>query len=525
MADTGMDGGQLHNIGSMGPPPAPRRNYAEELEKTEQSITLALQEIDRNFARAHKIVATTIVPVIERYGQESRRVWQGAAFWKQFLEASANVSLSGYEEIAAPMEDEDGQQQPEEDEYDGERYPHDAYAQKLPVQYGDESTLQTVDGVKEEDSFNASTTDHDQAKTPRNKVLSSGSPKVKKEKSEQSMMDDDTSLGLPDPPSATTRIFMNQPATSGAGQMLPPRTPVHQHQDSLNFNSVASSPFNSKLDIIPADYHNSPSIHKESTSAGVMATTPGVLRHRVLDKNWKIQMTPGVSSTVKREDHGASNAATAATPHRIRGYTPSKPTGKQSFAARFDSSPLDGLEPPQLQTDIQFSPTPAIKKNPAKKNNTRQTNPATTTASFMTPRKEPTLAGAGDVGGAPKTPIQRFYAYNNELSDSSFGASTNNFEEDDDDEMDTTMKTPDRFAAHQRAAAAQGGHTQQHSFFDDDEDTSMNGFGLPDGMSPPVTMNFTVPSNVLQRTPAREAAQSMVKDILRGAGADDMELD
>jgi len=76
-------------------------------------------EIDHNFSRAHRIVTTSILPIVEQYAEHSRNVWDGSKvtsthhpahklrltispqFWKQFFEASANVSLSGYEELAA----------------------------------------------------------------------------------------------------------------------------------------------------------------------------------------------------------------------------------------------------------------------------------------------------------------------------------------------------------------------------------------------------------------------------------------
>merc|ERR1712000_455283 len=67
-------------------------------EKLEQSITLTLQEIDHNFSKAHRIVTTSILPLVEQYGENSRAVWEASKFWKQFFEASANVSLSGYED-------------------------------------------------------------------------------------------------------------------------------------------------------------------------------------------------------------------------------------------------------------------------------------------------------------------------------------------------------------------------------------------------------------------------------------------
>ncbi|KAL4934615.1 DASH complex subunit ASK1 [Aspergillus undulatus] len=70
----------------------------EELEKLEQSITLTLQEIDHNFSRAHRIVATGILPVVQQYSEASRDVREGAKFWKKFFEESANVALSGYGE-------------------------------------------------------------------------------------------------------------------------------------------------------------------------------------------------------------------------------------------------------------------------------------------------------------------------------------------------------------------------------------------------------------------------------------------
>ena len=76
----------------------------EELEKLEQSITLTLQEIDHNFSKAHRIVTSSILPIVEQYAEHSKAVWEGSKFWKQFFESSANVSLSGYEEQPSVLE-------------------------------------------------------------------------------------------------------------------------------------------------------------------------------------------------------------------------------------------------------------------------------------------------------------------------------------------------------------------------------------------------------------------------------------
>lgn len=70
----------------------------ERLERLEQSITQLMYEIDSNFSKCHRVITTNILPIVERYAENSSQVWEHSKFWKQFFEASANVSLSGYEE-------------------------------------------------------------------------------------------------------------------------------------------------------------------------------------------------------------------------------------------------------------------------------------------------------------------------------------------------------------------------------------------------------------------------------------------
>jgi len=50
----------------------------QELERLEQSITLTLQEIDHNFSKAHRIVTTSILPLVEQYGENSKAVWEAS---------------------------------------------------------------------------------------------------------------------------------------------------------------------------------------------------------------------------------------------------------------------------------------------------------------------------------------------------------------------------------------------------------------------------------------------------------------
>lgn len=83
----------------MARPSVAARNFSqtEELERLEQSITLTLQgmrlrawlqqesgnanyfaEIDHNFSKAHRIVTTSILPVVEQYGENSKAIWEAS---------------------------------------------------------------------------------------------------------------------------------------------------------------------------------------------------------------------------------------------------------------------------------------------------------------------------------------------------------------------------------------------------------------------------------------------------------------
>ncbi|KAF5101858.1 hypothetical protein D0Z00_000720 [Geotrichum galactomycetum] len=544
-------------------------NYAEELENTEQSITLCLQEIDRNFAHAQRIIASAIVPVVEQYGRESRKASDGARFWKSFLETSANVSLSGYEEIAINegAAAEISQQQEQMDE-------------GVPVHYNDEYSQLEQSEVAENEGNDEVGSDNNEINNVQNFneddvfTTAPGGSSARRGKEDSSE--------LPDPPS--TRLFASRPhkhphhsgraPTAGVfKQPAPPHarldfgdmTPTAAaaaaaglaREDTVS--SVASSPFNSN--ILPQD---------ESLSfAGVLGATPArsrnnnnnnnnndkndnnnnndddnnntdsiaspiVTRHTVLDKNWRIQMTPHkkkpvASSYSSSKHHAASAAATKTqTPHRIRGFREQVEFKKQSFAARFDSSPLDGLEPPQLHTDLS-SPTPRKKQNTGA---TINFGPAI----YATPRQRRRPSGTGPgveaadhihfTNNGPKTPIQRFYEEAAAAGDSSFGSEGSPVHTPSNPSR-TTPAAPGggggggTAVAHDAGTDRAGARGYNNTFQDDD--TSL--MGLPEGMSPPVTMQFTMPSDVPQRTPAREAAQSIVQDILRSAGANDYDLD
>lgn len=43
-----------------------------------RGCVLTRAEIDHNFSQAHRIVTTSILPLVEQYSENSRDVWEGA---------------------------------------------------------------------------------------------------------------------------------------------------------------------------------------------------------------------------------------------------------------------------------------------------------------------------------------------------------------------------------------------------------------------------------------------------------------
>ena len=73
-------------------------SLTDELEKLEQSITLTLQEIDSNFAKSHRIVTTSILPIVERYAKNSEAAWDGSKVsrsWNWFVLGADGGNSSG----------------------------------------------------------------------------------------------------------------------------------------------------------------------------------------------------------------------------------------------------------------------------------------------------------------------------------------------------------------------------------------------------------------------------------------------
>ncbi|KAM0259250.1 hypothetical protein ACHAQJ_003455 [Trichoderma viride] len=245
---------------------APRSlSLTEELEKLEQSITLTLQEIDHNFSKAHRIVTTGILPVVEQYGEHSRAVWEASKFWKQFFESSANVSLSGYEDQANENEDETSAAE-------------DSSAMR------DEFTIDMTADLDEE-ATRATAAGHQSALH-----------------GDESMLDDAELAGSTPRPPATRTVKANLSTLESSYEAMRREMEVEegggaasQESDEEDDSSVLFAQHTARLPDISTTPKGLPYLQTRDESV----QRPGhkdPLLHRILDKTYRLQATPHKSS-------------------------------------------------------------------------------------------------------------------------------------------------------------------------------------------------------------------------------------
>ena len=285
----------------------------EELEKLEQSITMTLQEIDHNFSRAHRIVTSQILPVVDEFAKHSENLWENSKFWKQFFEASANVSLNSYEESTNTEETL-------------------TETETTTTQTGEPSISSYLSTPSQIGAGNGA-----EFTTPAsNRTFST--------------FHGDESPNF-DTPQATPRAAA-QPAARVASYASPYEKIRREVQGSRREPStpstVPSTPLGQTMSEDPDEDESSilapPSTVKQK--AGHKSRTPAndPLMHRVLDKNYRIQATP--HSQVRLPTRGTG--AIAKTP------TTGRKVPTRDRPADLDSSPM--MEAPKLNTEIFTSP-------------------------------------------------------------------------------------------------------------------------------------------------------------------------
>ncbi|KAF2089584.1 hypothetical protein K490DRAFT_63721 [Saccharata proteae CBS 121410] len=291
----------------------------EELEKLEQSITLTLQEIDHNFSRAHRIVTGSILPIVEQYAKHSEAVWEGSKFWKQFFEASANVSLSGYEE---PTGDDATQQDETAVDQTTSAYDDTMAGDAAITRAGAEKTSKYDDEELDGTSILSSPTLANAHSTPRQPstrqaVSASFAEYTSPYQALKREMHGDTGNDV-----KTEQQFSSEDEEDPT-EALAPTTPGPARREALPDMSMTpgSSPFN--LDTQTQQYKDP-------------------LLHRMLDRTYRIAATP----------HTARKQAAAKT-----GTTPGT-ASRQRPRRDFDSSPMSSPDDaaPQLRAEIFSSP-------------------------------------------------------------------------------------------------------------------------------------------------------------------------
>ncbi|KAF3491944.1 uncharacterized protein GIQ15_01461 [Arthroderma uncinatum] len=321
----------------MSHPPTLQRNLTltEELEKLEQSITLTLQEIDSNFNRAHRIVTSSIIPIVEQYAENSKDVWEASKFWKQFFEASANVSLSGYEEQPPSEAGQDTTVNA-----DTTTTCDSTYQESESYATPSSEHIKLEHKIKDEDDPDLST------------LSLSPSHSTPRAKSMPHTMDDDDTTSRMEYSSAFDQHGEDLPAVESPLQLhdTGPRTPGKGKQP--NYNDIATPGTSSSTVFNPTSNFDLSIARKGDKTDPLM--------HRVLDKTYRVQATPLASSRKAPSSKGASRFGTV-TPLTSR--------------YKLDDSPLSSpeLEAPKLHTELFDSPM--IQRSARKRNTSKPRTP------------------------------------------------------------------------------------------------------------------------------------------------------
>ncbi|KAI9715941.1 MAG: DASH complex subunit ask1 [Chrysothrix sp. TS-e1954] len=301
-------------------PPRNNLTLTEELEKLEQSITLTLQEIDHNFSRAHRIVTSKIIPVVEQYARNSDAVWEGSKFWKEFFEASANVSLSGYEEATDQDETADLTETTQtQDEHDKTpmRARHGSETRGEPHEDdSDEITIPDSPSL----TINANTTPKNRRSDPSQKRA-------------RATAMGDAFADYPSPYETLKQDLEGTAVAKGKARAVDFGTPGPNVKDY-------------------AEIPGRPSPFMSTTKDAKAGQTADPLLHRVLDKNYRVQATPRTA----QKRHGGHIKATASTMTKV------EPRKSNNI---LDSSPMSSpIAAPQLRAEIFGTPVRSAPRTP-----------------------------------------------------------------------------------------------------------------------------------------------------------------
>ncbi|KAK6336742.1 DASH complex subunit ask1 [Orbilia javanica] len=479
--------GILQPGGSMGAnPAAPRQlSLTEELERLEQSITLTMQEIDRNFSQCHRIITHSIMPIVDKYAEHSRDVCNNISFWKSFFEDSAEIALGGYgQQEAVPA---GGMSPQNETTAYEESQTHGGEEEEGRTEF---TALRDMDMTVDHEGDE---TEHHQDRTMTLDESDSTGPEFEEEDEEESILAS-MNLGKARRPEARPKQATKWAAMQSPFDKLKQEVRSQQQQQQQQQQQAARRKYSMDDSMDEDDSMIPPplpagmegiSFDTKSSSAFDPPTTPEELRQkpsrrlvtssRVLD-SFEDDDSPFAPQTARRiqtskvptrradpilHQTADTNWRIQATPHKTpRKFATATVTPKHRVIPSFqDSSPMSSPPPPQITT--VFSPVNTIKRF------------------NIQPRQKPGTQSTYQAYKDPKTPITAKKRW--ETLDPK------------------TMTAKDLL--------------MDDEFDDDDEDDFKKL-----GFSPPVTMQFTLPPSKLMQTPAKKASKMLVNDIMRSAG-------
>ncbi|KAK7749964.1 hypothetical protein SLS62_008073 [Diatrype stigma] len=486
----------------------------EELERLEQSITLTLQEIDHNFSKAHRIVTGSILPLVEQYGENSKSVWEASKFWKQFFEASANVSLSGYEELAEENDESTAAETTLEDEATSEysaavqddndagddttveqpgyHEPQQQQQQQRQRRDVEESLLDDVEmsgstprppagkSLKAQKLFADFDSPYEKL---RREMQSGGGGKgggggnenitVKTEDDGEEQQQQPLGDNVDDDDDETMEMELPAHATGKATTRLPDMSMTGRSSSLLLDEPTMTLQGGRQLQ---QTFEQSRSGNSNSTK------TKDPLLHRMLHKNYRLQATPHKGAPLLAPP---ANAAWALSPDKGKGKTQDEDRTRRALWADSPTSSPE-MAVPKLRSDLYMSP--------AKAKGARRGAAANKAAGhhYNEPPRTPGVS-VQTPGTARKT--------------------RDVFAEEREREAEKAAKGKGK------AGGGKGSPDEIKWDSDSDDDTEGGGGGLFGGMSPPKTIQFALPPSKLMRTPAREASKRIVEDILLTAGA------
>lgn len=444
--------------------PNQQHSVTEQIMQLDQAITLTLQEIDQNFATAHQIVTSRILPAVKEYGVASARVWQGAKFWKTFYEVSANVSLTAHVQTESEFDansQQDDATQTGNDSRENATFTSDHVGRSPRSEAG--SVIYTdMDASIASDSMGAD--EHDAAN----------------ESVEQAPADRARAASPPRFSNASMAAAARREAARGKQQKPGNR------EDQGNIFDPSESPFERLRRDITTDLGRGmvdPSMDQSSFLASSKAGAKGAFGNREMERD-RAALAQGIEKlgsthAARGGRHGDPDSSNISSLHEI----PKFKASSKASAGRMKTSST-----PKKDALLNKVLDSEHKRNKGRLSYTKIQATPRSSQSKSNPFAPPNVRMWDGIVDLRKTPLTSKIKGAKSSKAASGSKQASSKAEDDEN-------------------------------WDSDSSDKEDSLGWPAGMSPPVTMQFSVPQSRYAQTPAKEAAKMMVDDLLRSVGA------